>query len=150
MNLKEKMEKDFQIALKTKAGSLSILRMLKAAVQNAEIAKGINYSLNDQEMEEAIRRQVKQLEDALVDFQKGGRADLAKQAEREIAVLRAYLPAGLTDVEIVALVEEVVKESGTVSPADFGRVMGAVMKKAGGKAEGNKVKEMVEKALTVK
>lgn len=153
MDLQEKIEQDFLEALKKKESRLSILRMLKAAIKNAEIekrtkVKDLKAILIDEEIVALLRRQIKQLEEAAQDFARGGRPDLVAANQAEIETLKAYLPAGLSETELMALIEETVKELGEVGPQAAGRVIGAVMKKAGGRAEGNKVREAVNKILS--
>lgn len=153
MAIKEKIEQDFITALKAKEPRLSILRMLKSAIKNSEIEKrtkagtGEDVVLTDDEALALLRRQVKQLEEAAADFQKGGRADLVEKTQAELSVIKSYLPPSMSEVELQALVESTLSELGAVSVKDIGRVMGAVMKKAGGRADGNKVKEMANKKL---
>ena len=153
MAIKEKIEQDLITALKAKEPRLSILRMLKSAIKNDEIAKrtkagtGEEVSLTDDEAMALLRRQVKQLEDAIADFQKGNRADLVEKTQAEVAIIKAYLPQAMSDAELEALVDSSLQELGEVSVKDSGKIMGAVMKKAGGKADGNKVREMVLKKL---
>ncbi|MBI5023160.1 MAG: GatB/YqeY domain-containing protein [Candidatus Magasanikbacteria bacterium] len=153
MAIKEKIEQDLITALKAKEPRLSILRMLKSAIKNDEIAKrtkagtGEDALLTDDEVLALLRRQVKQLEDALVDFQKGSRADLVEKTQTEVAVIKAYLPQGMTDVELQALVDATLAELGEAGAKDLGKIIGAVMKKAGGRADGNKVREIVLKKL---
>ncbi|HBV58304.1 MAG TPA: glutamyl-tRNA amidotransferase [Candidatus Magasanikbacteria bacterium] len=153
MAIKEKIEQDLITALKAKEPRLSILRMLKSAIKNDEIAKrtkagtGEEVSLTDDEAMALLRRQVKQLEDAIADFQKGNRADLVEKTQAEVAIIKAYLPQAMSDAELEALVDSSLQELGEVSAKDSGKIMGAVMKKAGGKADGNKVREMVLKKL---
>ena len=153
MAIKEKIEQDLITALKAKEPRLSILRMLKSAIKNAEIEKrtksgaGEDVSLTDEEVMALLRRQVKQLEEAAADFQKGGRADLVEKTQAEVAVIKTYLPQGMSDAELQALVDSTLRELGEVSIKDLGKIMGLIMKKAGGKADGNKVREMVSKKL---
>ena len=153
MAIKEKIEQDLITALKLKEPRLSILRMLKSAIKNDEIAKrtkagtGEDILLTNDEALALLRRQVKQLEDAMVDFQKGNRADLVEKTQAEVAIIKAYLPQGMTDAELEPLVDSILQELGEVSAKDLGKIMGAVMKKAGGRADGNKVREMVSKKL---
>ena len=153
MAIKEKIEQDLITALKAKEPRLSILRMLKSAIKNDEIAKrtkagtGEEVSLTDDEAMALLRRQVKQLEDAIADFQKGNRADLVEKTQAEVAIIKAYLPQAMSDAELEALVDSSLQELGEVSAKDSGKIMRAVMKKAGGKADGNKVREMVLKKL---
>lgn len=153
MAIKEKIEQDLITALKAKEPRLSILRMLKSAIKNAEIEKrtksgaGEDVSLTDDEVMALLRRQVKQLEEAMIDFQKGNRADLVEKTEAELAVIKSYLPQGMSEAELRALVDSTLSELGEVTAKDIGRVMGAVMKKAGGRADGNKVREIVAKRI---
>lgn len=153
MAIKEKIEQDLITALKAKEPRLSILRMLKSAIKNAEIEKrtksgaGVDAALTDDEAMALLRRQVKQLEDAMSDFQKGNRADLVEKTQEELVIIKAYLPQAMGEAELQALVDATLKELGEVSAKDIGRVMGAVMKKAGSKADGNKVRELVLKKL---
>lgn len=153
MAIKEKIEQDLITALKAKEPRLSILRMLKSAIKNAEIEKrtksgaGEDVSLTDDEVMALLRRQVKQLEEAMIDFQKGNRLDLVEKNQEELKIIKTYLPQAMSDAELQALVDATLSELGEVSAKDIGRVMGAVMKKAGGKADGNKVREMVSKKL---
>jgi hypothetical protein len=155
MSLKAQIENDLSQALKNKEGRLSVLRMLKSALQNAVIEKrakvtapeGGVVELEDKEILDIIRRQVKQTKDALNDFATGGRTDLAEQAKTELTVLEAYLPAGLPEAELIKVVDEAIAELQATGPGDMGKVMGLVMKKTAGTADGNKVKELVAKKL---
>lgn len=153
MAIKEKIEQDLITALKAKEPRLSILRMLKSAIKNAEIEKrtksgaGEDVSLTDDEVMALLRRQVKQLEEAMIDFQKGNRLDLVEKNQEELMVIKTYLPQAMGEAELQALVDATLKELGEVGAKDLGKIMGAVMKKAGGKADGNKVREMVSKKL---
>lgn len=153
MAIKEKIEQDFITALKAKEPRLSILRMLKSAIKNAEIEKrtkagtGEEIALTDDEVMALLRRQAKQLEEALADFQKGNRADLVEKTQAELVIIKSYLPQAMSDAELQALVDSTLQELGKVSVKDLGKIMGAVMKKAGGRADGNKVREIVFKKL---
>ena len=113
----------------------------------AKAGTGEDILLTNDEALALLRRQVKQLEDAMVDFQKGNRADLVEKTQAEVAIIKAYLPQGMTDAELEPLVDSILQELGEVSAKDLGKIMGAVMKKAGGRADGNKVREMVSKKL---
>ena len=153
MAIKEKIEQDFLTALKAKEPRLSILRMLKSAIKNAEIEKRTKsgtdegIALTDDEVVALLRRQAKQLEEALADFQKGNRADLVEKTQAELVIIKVYLPQTMSEADLRALVDSTWLELGEVSAKDLGRAMGAVMKKAGGRADGNKVREMVLKKL---
>lgn len=143
----EKIANDYKNALKAHDEfTVGMLRMLRAALQNVEIAARPR-ALTDDDATKVIKTEVKKLEDALVDFLRGGRKDLTEKTEREIKFLRAYLPEELSEgtvEEIVRRVIDVMKPSG---PKDFGRVMGAAMKEAGGRASGDAVSKIVKRLL---
>lgn len=125
--------------------ALSTLRMLSSAIKNAEIEK--QSALTDEEVQAVIARQVKQLRDANTDFQSSGRTDLVEKTNAEIALLETYLPAQMSDEELQAIVKATAEEMGVTAKADMGKLMGAVMKKVAGQADGNRVKEMVTAVL---
>lgn len=125
-----------------------VIRFLDSALKNAAIEKRKPVAeLTDQEVEEVIRRSIKQRKDSIEQYAAGGRAELAEQERSEVAVLETYLPAAMPDAELESLVREALAEAGAVSAADFGKAMGAVMKKVAGRAEGDRVKAVVQKLL---
>lgn len=123
---------------------LNVLRMLWSAVRNEEIR--LQRELGDFEIIGLAARQVKQLEDARADFVRGNRADLIQQTEQEVAILRAFLPAQMPDEELRGIVKEIVSKAGP-DKAKIGQIMGAVMKEVKSRADGNRVRESVEKEL---
>lgn len=146
MPLKSQLESDFLTAYKARDDAkVSILRMLKSAIKNAEIgAKG---ELSDAEVIKILRREVKQREESIVEFEKGGRGDLVAANKKEIEIINAYLPAQIGEDQIKTIVDEAITELNPVGPADFGRVMGAVMKKIGGDVDGATVAAVIKKTL---
>lgn len=145
MTLKERIDGDLTEAMKSRdEARLSTLRLLRSELKNREIEK--RSPLNDEDIQGAIRTMVKQYKDALESFVASGRADLEEKQRREITVLEAYLPAELSDEEITAIVEGVVLEL-NAAPGDFGVAMGAAMKKVAGRADGNRVRDIVKKVL---
>ncbi len=146
MTTRERLENDYGREFKARnASAVSTLRMLRAAVKNADIEK--MKTLEDDEVVEVIGREVKKLRDALETFVAGGREDLATQTRVEIATMEAYLPAQLSDDDLRGIVMKKVAEVGAPSPKDFGRIMNEVMKDAKGRAEGAKVSMLVKEAL---
>lgn len=125
---------------------LATLRMLWSAIRNQEIDGG-HKELSDEEIQKVVATQIKQLRDAMADFSKGGRQDLVQKSEAEIKILQIYLPKQMSDEELKVLVERAVKDSGLSGAQSSGKVIGLVMKEVRGKADGNRVKEMVEKIL---
>ena len=128
--------------------ALSILRMANAAIKNAQIEK--MGALTDEDVRGVIRRQVKQLQDALLDFERGGRADLVEKSKKEIALLSSYLPAQMSAEDVRAKVEEILETLGPKETLDAGKAMGVVMKELKGKADGNVVREIVNQMLHAK
>jgi uncharacterized protein YqeY len=125
-----------------------VLRMAKAAVKNREIEK--KAPLHDDEVVKVLQGLVKQREDAIEQFERGGRSDLVAKERGEIEVLRGYLPHGVSDDEIAAAVERAVAETGAASAKDIGKVMKAALAglSATGKAvDGRKVNDAARKRL---
>lgn len=90
---------------------------------------------------------MKQRKDSLSEFEKAGRDDLVEKVKVEIAIVEKYMPQQLTEEEIRQLVKEVMTQTGATSPKDFGKVMGAMMPKVKGKADGNQVNAIVKELL---
>jgi hypothetical protein len=150
MSLKEQIEHDFVAARKEKNELvISTLGMLKSAVTNAEIA-GMRKDFADEDVLKVIASEVKKHKDSIAEYEKGGRVDLASKEKTEMEILAKYLPAELGEEELKKIVEEKIKELGAASPGDFGKVMGAVMKAAAGRAGGDAVGKMVKDILEKK
>jgi hypothetical protein len=149
MTLVERITQDLTAAMKAKdAARTSTLRMAKAALKNREIDK--HGALDDAEAVKVLQGLVKQREDSAEQYVKGNRPELAQKERAEIVVLRAYLPAEVTDEEIAAAVQGAIAETGAASPKDMGKVMKAALAAlaAGGKAvDGKRVNEAVRKKL---
>ncbi|HOX61116.1 MAG TPA: GatB/YqeY domain-containing protein [Candidatus Magasanikbacteria bacterium] len=124
---------------------LSTLRFMWSQIRNAEIDK--HAELNDEEIQTVISRLVKQQKDALKDFSAAGRVDLQTKTEQEIALLQSFLPEQISDSDLEAVVQTVIETSGLVGSDNVGRVMGAAMKEVRGRADGNRVREVVIKML---
>lgn len=122
-----------------------VLKMLKAAVANWEIAQGKTAGAD--ELLKLISTQVKQRRDAAQQFRDAARPELAEKEEAEAAILQAYLPEQLGEDEVKALVAAAVAETGATSGKDIGKVMGALMPKVKGKADGGLVNRLVQEAL---
>jgi hypothetical protein len=148
MSLKEKIEKDFAEARKEKNEAVvSTLGMLKAAIQNAEIA-GMRKEFVDEDVLKVINSEVKKHKDSIVEYEKGSRADLADKEKKEMEILAQYLPAQIGEEEIKKIAEEKIKELGATGPGDFGKVMGQVMKAVAGRAGGDAVGKVVKELLS--
>jgi uncharacterized protein YqeY len=122
--------------------------MLKSALKNAAIEKGgASATLEDAEATQVIRKQVKQRQDSIESFEKGGRAELAEKEKVEMAVLQQYLPAAMSEEELARFVREAIAEVGATSKAQMGAVMKALGPKVGGRADGRTVSQEVQKQL---
>jgi uncharacterized protein len=149
MTIHEKIEADLKEAMRSKeAERLSVLRMAKSALMNAAIeTRGARAQLPDPEAIAVIRKQVKQREDSIEGFEKGGRPELAAKERREIGFLTEYLPKPFTEDELEQLVKGAVAEVGATSKAQMGAVMKVATQKAGGRVDGKTLSQAVQKAL---
>jgi len=146
MSLSEKIVADLGTAMKKREASVvDTLRMLRAAVKNAEIDK--HGPLDDAGIVALIRTSIKQLRDSIEQFKAGGRQDLADKAEAEIVTLAGYLPPELSDAELEAAVDKAIAALGATSAKDFGKVMGAVSSELKGRVEGSKLSAVVKNRL---
>lgn len=149
MTLLTKLNDDMKAAMKGKdKKSLQVIRMLKASLQNEKINLGRD--LTDEEELAIISREMKQRRDSLAEFEKVGRDDLAEKTKSEIAIVERYLPTQLTEDEIFQIVSQAIEQTGASSPKEFGKVMGVVMPKVKGKADGNQVNAIVKELLNQK
>lgn len=124
------------------------LRLVQSAVKNVAIDKLKSPAdLSDSEIEEVLRRLVKQRKDSVEQYRAGGREDLASGEEAELQLLATYLPQAMPEAELRTLVEEALKEVGITEKSKMGKAMGAVMKKVAGRASGDDVRKMVEALL---
>jgi uncharacterized protein YqeY len=147
MTLQERIDADLKDAMRAKnAGRLGVLRMLKSALKYAAIEKS-DESLDDAAASQVIRKQVKQRQDSIESFEKGGRPELAAKEKEELEVLNAYLPKGLDADELTALVRETIAEVGATSKAQMGAVMKALQAKVAGRADGKTLSQEVSKQL---
>jgi len=147
MPLKERIDKEYTDAMKAKEGQkVSTLRMLRAAVKNAEIEKMKKFE-TDTEVEAVVRSEVKKLKEALETATSAGRSELAAKAEEELRILAAYLPEQLDEAAVRTIVRERIAALGSVTPNEMGRVVGEVMKVAKGRADGALVSKVVSEEL---
>jgi uncharacterized protein YqeY len=150
MTLPERIDSDLKDAMRAKdAGRLGVLRMLKSALKYSAIEKaGAESQLDDAEAVQVIRKQVKQRQDSIEQFEKGGRPELAAKEKEELAILTAYLPQGLAADELTKIVRETIAEVGATSKAQMGAVMKALQGKVAGRADGKTLSLEVQKQLS--
>jgi len=146
VSLQERLIDDMKAALKAgDALRLSVIRLLRSELQNMEIAKGA--PLTDDEIIQGVVREAKRRREAIEQFQKAGRADLVEKETAELKVLSQYLPEQLDEAEIVGIAQEVISELQATSKADKGKVMGALMQRVRGRADGRLVNQIVDRLL---
>jgi hypothetical protein len=147
MTLPEQIDADLKDAMRAKdAGKLAVLRGLKSALKYAAIEKS-DAALDDAAAVQVIRKQVKQRQDSIESFEKGGRPELAAKEKEELEILNAYLPKGLSAEELSALVREAIAEVGATSKAQMGAVMKALQGKVAGRADGKTLSAEVQRQL---
>src|SRR5947209_12859832 len=138
MSLLQHVDSDLKEAMRARdTTKLGVLRMLKSALKYAAIAKsGAEAELSDAEAAQVIRKQVKQRQDSIESFEKGGRAELANKEKEELSILNAYLPQAMTADELAKVVRETIAEIGATSKAQMGAVMKALQAKVAGRIDG--------------
>src|SRR6266550_2174171 len=147
MTLQERVDSDLKEAMRAKdTRKLGVLRMLKSALKYAAIAKsGAEAELSDAEAAQVVRKQVKQRQDSIESFEKGGRAELAAKEKEELLILDAYLPQAMSSDELAKVVRETIAETGATSKAQMGGVMKALQVKVAGRADGKTLSQEVQK-----
>ena len=145
----QRVDEDLKQAMRDKnAARLGVLRMLKSALKYAAIEKaGAEGELNDADATQVIRKQVKQRQDSIESFEKGGRPELVAKEKEELNILQSYLPQAMTPAEVAQLVRETIAELGATSKAQMGAVMKAVQAKAAGRVDGKTLSAEVQKQL---
>lgn len=146
MTLTERLNSDLKEAMKAKDKKrLSVIRMLKGALQKKELDNG--GELSEADALAVIAKERKQRLDSIEEFISAGRDDLADEARREIEVVEAYLPEQLSEEEIATKVQEIIEELNADSMKDFGKVMGKAAVATKGRADGSVVQKVVKQQL---
>lgn len=147
MSLVDKINIDFITAMKSKDETkVSVLRLLKSALQNYQIAE--QKELSDDDIIKVIQKEIKQRKDSISTYETGGRLELADKEKAEIEVLAKYMPQQLSNEELTEIVEKAIAETGATSEADIGKVMGRVMPQVAGQADGGQVSAKVKELLS--
>jgi len=145
MSLKSQLQSDLTEAMKARDEvKVATLRLLKAATMKFEVSGKEKVEATDDDVLKILKKEVKQRQDSIEQFEAGNRHDLAEIERKQLAVLEGYLPTQMNADELKAIITG----TGTKSPSDMGKVMGLAMKKVAGQADGSMVREMVQKALT--
>jgi uncharacterized protein YqeY len=149
--LEEKILADYKQAMKNRDRlRSSVLSFLRSSLKNLAIDKRKDI-LSDEEVISVIKKQIKQREDSIEQFKRGGRTDLSEKETKEKEILESYLPEQLGEEKIRAIVDEIVVSlGGTASMADMGKVMKEVMAKVGASSDGKIVSSIVKDRLQKK
>ena len=147
MTLKERLTEDMKSAMKgAEKQRLSTIRMAQAAIKQREVDERI--TLDDAQVLAVLEKMIKQRKESIVQFEQGGRADLAAQERAEIELLQTYMPAQLSPAELDTLIRDAIAASGAVSVKEMGKVMGIVKSKAAGRADMGAVSARIKAALS--
>jgi len=147
-DLKQKLSDDLKQALRSgDKVRRSVIRLVMAAINNAEIAR--QATLNDTDILGVIAKEVRQRQESIDAFRKGNRQDLVAQEEAEMAVLKEYLPPQLTREEIIAAARQVITEVEAKGPGDKGKVMSKLIAQLKGKADGREINAVVTELLSL-
>jgi uncharacterized protein len=145
--LKEKLQQDIKDALKSgDSKKRMVLGMVLSAIKNKEIEK--RSELGDDDTISVIASEIKKRKDSVEQFEKGGRPELAEGERKESEILMAYMPEQMSDEEVKDEVKKAISSTGASGPKDMGKVIGAVMAKIKGKADGQIVSNLVKEGLS--
>jgi hypothetical protein len=147
MTILERLQSDMVKAAKAReAERLGVIRFIRSRAKDRQIE--LMRELEDEDVIEVLARIAKQHREAMEQFETGGRAELVEKERRQLKIVEEYLPAQLSEQEILDIVSEVMKETGAAGPADVGAVMKTVMPRVKGRADGKVVKALVQSKLT--
>ena len=148
MTLHDKITHDIADAMRARdQGRLSALRMAKAALVNASVAKG--HDLEEAESQQVLASLIKQRRDSIEQFRGAGRTDLVDKETAELSILEQYAPPAASAADVERAVDAAIAETGAASPKDMGRVMKSVMSALAGRSvDGKAVNELVRKKLS--
>jgi uncharacterized protein YqeY len=150
VKLEERVDVDLKDAMRARdATKLGVLRMLKSAMKYAAIEKsGAEAEISEAEAVQVIRKQVKQRQDSIESFEKGGRPELAAKEKEELSVLNGYLPQQMATEELTKIVRDTIAELNATSKAQMGAVMKALQAKIGGRVDGKTLSQEVQRQLS--
>jgi uncharacterized protein len=146
MALADKINQDLDAGMRAGESELvNTLRLLKTSIKNEQIKQG--HELDDAEAIKVLQREAKQRRDSVAAYRQGGRNDLADAEEAELAIITKYLPEQMTEADLMAVVDAVVKEAGASDLSQMGMVIGKVMAQIKGQADGATVSRLVKERL---
>ncbi|MFN5447073.1 MAG: GatB/YqeY domain-containing protein [bacterium] len=147
MSLKDQITDDMKAAMRAKESArLGTIRLLTAAIKQKEVDERIE--LTDDQILAIIEKMIKQRKDSISQFEAGGRQDLADIEKSELVILSAYMPAALSEADVLAEINSAVAAVGAAGPQDMGKVMGVLKPKLAGRADMTAVSALVKTALS--
>lgn len=147
MNLEERILEAMKEAMKANdKARLSTIRMIRSSIKNREIE--LRKKLEDEEIIRVIQGMIRKSEEAIEQFQSGGRADLVEKEKKEVEILKSFLPQPLNQEELIKIIDETIQETKATSLKDLGKVMKLIMPKIGGRADGKWVNQLVKERLS--
>lgn len=145
--LKSRILDDVKVAMKAQdKPRLATLRLITAAIKQREVDERIE--LDDTQVVSVLEKMIKQRRDSITQYENAGRQELADQEKSEISIIEFYMPEGLSDEEILAMVESAIAETGAASVRDMGKVMGLLKPQLQGRADMGKVGSLIKQKLS--
>ena len=145
-SLKERLQNDLKIAMKEKDKfKRDVVRFVMSAIKQIEVDE--RKELSDADIEAILVKQIKQRNDSIEQFREGGREDLVEKNERELEILRSYLPEPMSEDEVRGVLSDIIVETGAQGMKDMGRVMGEAKKRIGSRAEGKLINQIAKELL---
>ena len=146
MSIERRLRDDLKTAMRERdVMRRTTIRMALAALKNAQVAK--NADLTEDEQIGVLSKETKQLQDAIVEFERGNRDDLVAEATAQIEILKVYLPEALSQEEVMQLARDAIVQTGASTPKQMGQVMRVLMPQVRGRADGKQVSEIVRSLL---
>lgn len=147
MSVYDKLLADMKDAMKARDKvRLGVIRGIKSQIMNAKVADS-NHNLTEEQITDIIMKEIKQQKESLEEFKKADRQDLVADQEAKLKIAEEYAPKQMSNEEVQKIVNETISQVGAESMADFGKVMGAIMPKVKGQADGSVINQMVKKQL---
>ncbi|MBF0504535.1 MAG: GatB/YqeY domain-containing protein [Candidatus Omnitrophica bacterium] len=148
MSLEDKIGQDYVSAMKARDSFLSsVLSFLRAQIKNVKVDRRLE-ALPDEEVIAVIKKQAKQRQDSISQFKSGGRTDLAEKEEKELVILKSYLPPEMSPEQLKMIIDEIISSSNATSIKDMGRVMKDVLARLAGQADNQTVSARVKERLS--
>lgn len=147
MSLQERINEDLKVYMKSKdTFKLGVVRMVKGAVQLEKINLK-KEELSDDEIIKLISKQIKMRKDSIAEFTKAGRSDLVQQNEKEIDVLKEYMPEEMSEEEVINIINEAISSTGASNIKEMGKVMREVTPKVSGRFDMGRVSSIIKEKL---